>query len=410
MNENKHMEIVSDKEMKSGITAPMGFLSAGLHCGIKRYKKDLALIVSEKPAVAAAIFTQNKVQAAPVILSKKHLNNGDKFRAIIVNSGNANACTGERGMKDAAEMAALTASALNIEPEEVFVSSTGVIGEPLPMEKIRTGIDKIVDMLSDDDSNAAAEAIMTTDTFPKFISVEFEVNGKTGTIGGIAKGSGMIHPNMATMLAFITTDVQVEKNYFQSALKKTADKTFNRITVDGDTSTNDMVIALANGLSGVEIKEDDGSADVFESVLFEVMKKLAVDIVKDGEGATKLIEIVVEGALSDDDALKAARSVAHSPLVKTAVHGEDANWGRILAAVGYSGIEFNPDNFEIYINGTCILGKNYDVKLSIEEANKTLKPNEIELLIKLNEGSGKANYWTCDLSEEYVKINGSYRT
>jgi glutamate N-acetyltransferase/amino-acid N-acetyltransferase len=408
MNENKHTEIVSDKEMKSGITAPMGFLSAGLHCGIKRYKKDLALIVSETPSTAAAIFTRNKVRAAPVLLSQKHLNSNDKFRAIIVNSGNANACTGEQGMKDAVEMAALTASALNIKPEEVFVSSTGVIGEPLPMEKIRAGIGKIVDMLSEDDSNAAAEAIMTTDTFPKFTSVEFEVNGKIATIGGIAKGSGMIHPNMATMLAFITTDAVVEKNYFQNVLKKTADKTFNRITVDGDTSTNDMVIALANGMSGAEINDD--SAAAFETALFEVMKKLAVDIVKDGEGATKLIEIVVEGALSDDDALKAARSVAHSPLVKTAVHGEDANWGRILAAVGYSGIEFDPDDFEIYINGTCILGKNYDVKLSIEEANKTLKPNEIELLIKLNQGSGKANYWTCDLSEEYVKINGSYRT
>ncbi|AFN74161.1 arginine biosynthesis bifunctional protein ArgJ [Melioribacter roseus P3M-2] len=408
MNENKHTEIISDKEMKSGITAPMGFLSAGLHCGIKRYKKDLALIVSETPATAAAIFTKNKVQAAPVLISKKHLNSNDKFRAIIVNSGNANACTGEQGMKDAVEMAALTASALNIKPEEVFVSSTGVIGEPLPMEKIRAGIGKIVDMLSEDDSNAAAEAIMTTDTFPKFTSVEFEANGKIATIGGIAKGSGMIHPNMATMLAFITTDAAVEKNYFQNVLKKTADKTFNRITVDGDTSTNDMVIALANGVSGAEINDDSSAA--FETALFELMKKLAIDIVKDGEGATKLIEIVVEGALSDDDALKAARSVAHSPLVKTAVHGEDANWGRILAAVGYSGIEFNPDDFEIYINGTCILGKNYDVKLSIEEANKTLKPNEIELLIKLNEGSGKANYWTCDLSEEYVKINGSYRT
>lgn len=408
MNENKQTEMVSDKEMKSGITAPMGFLSAGLHCGIKRYKKDLALMVSETSATAAAIFTRNKVRAAPVLLSQKHLNSNDKFRAIIVNSGNANACTGEQGMKDAVEMAALTASALNIKPEEVFVSSTGVIGEPLPMEKIRAGIGKIVDMLSEDDSNAAAEAIMTTDTFPKFTSVEFEVNGKIATIGGIAKGSGMIHPNMATMLAFITTDAVVEKNYFQNVLKKTADKTFNRITVDGDTSTNDMVIALANGMSGAEINDDGAAA--FETALFEVMKKLAVDIVKDGEGATKLIEIVVEGALSDDDALKAARSVAHSPLVKTAVHGEDANWGRILAAVGYSGIEFDPDDFEIYINGTCILGKNYDVKLSIEEANKTLKPNEIELLIKLNEGSGKANYWTCDLSEEYVKINGSYRT
>ncbi len=410
MNENKYLEITSDKEMKHGITAPIGFLSAGIHCGIKRYKKDLALIMSEVPATAAAIFTQNKVQAAPVLLSKKHLISNDTFRAIIVNSGNANACTSERGMRDAIEMAFLTASRLNVKPEEVFVSSTGVIGEPLPMEKIRKGIDKIVDILSEDEGIAAAEAIMTTDTFPKFTSIKFDVNGKTGTVGGIAKGSGMIHPNMATMLAFITSDVQIEKSHFQNLLKKTADRTFNRITVDGDTSTNDMVIALANGLSGVEIKEGDVSAQVFENALFEVMKKLATDIVKDGEGATKFIEVIVEGALNDNDALKAARSVAKSPLVKTAVHGEDANWGRILAAVGYSGITFYPDDTEIYINGTCILGKNYEVKLSIEEANKTLKSEQIELLIKLNDGYGKANYWTCDFSEEYVKINGSYRT
>lgn len=397
--------------LKNGVTAPKGFKAAGIHCGIKRYKKDLALIVSEVPAVAAGVFTLNKVQAAPVLLCKKYLNENKKFRAIIVNSGNANACTGEQGYLDAVEMSRLTAQVLNINPNEVFVSSTGVIGEPLPMDKISEGIKKIVHHLSEDDKLSSAEAIMTTDTFVKAASVSFEIDGKTVTIGGIAKGSGMIHPNMATMLAFVTTDAAIDHNTFQMLLKNTTDKTFNRITVDGDTSTNDMVIALANGLSGINtIIPNTEAYELFSVHFFEILKKLSLDIVKDGEGATKLIEINVEGAQSDDDAYKAAKSVALSPLVKTAIHGEDANWGRIIAAVGYSEIDFDPSKFEIIINDVPILLQNYKIALPAEKANKLLKPKEIKLLIKLNCGDGKATCWTCDFSEEYVKINGSYRT
>lgn len=404
-------EYATEIDMKTGITAPKGFKAAGIHCGIKRFKKDLALIVSEVPAIAAGVFTLNKVQAAPVLLCKKHLSKNEKFRAIIINSGNANACTGEQGYNDALEMAKLTAEALHINPQEVFVSSTGVIGEPLPMNKISEGIKKIVENLSEDDNLASAEAILTTDTFVKTAVASFDIDGKTVTIGGIAKGSGMIHPNMATMLAFITTDAAIEKNTFQSLLKNITDKTFNRIVVDGDTSTNDMVIALANGMSGIKpIVDNTGAYELFSYNLYKVLKKLSIDIARDGEGATKLIEINVEGAKNDDEALKAAKAVALSPLVKTAIHGEDANWGRIIAAVGYSGIDFDPSKFEIIINDTPILLQNYKVALPAEVANKTLKPKEIKLLIKLNYGDGKATCWTCDFSEEYVKINGSYRT
>jgi len=406
-----HHETQIALEMKTGITAPKGFKAAGIHCGIKKAKKDLAIIYSDFPATAAAVFTLNKVQAAPVLLCKKHLSERETFRAIIVNSGNANACTGEQGLKDAVETAQLTAEVLNIDPKEVFVSSTGVIGEYLPMEKLRNGIKDIVEHLNDEDDLSAAQAIMTTDTFPKSASASFDVKGKTVTIGGISKGSGMIHPNMATMLAFITTDAAIDKNIFQSLLKETSDKTFNRIIVDGDTSTNDMVVALANGQSGIDpIFPGTDEYETFSQNLYEVLKKLSIDIVRDGEGATKLIEIRVEGALSDDDAYIAAKSVALSPLVKTAIHGEDANWGRIIAAVGYSGIEFNPDNFEIFINGAQLLKKNYLVTMPASDANKLLKPTDVNLLIKLNEGNGSSTCWTCDFSEDYVKINGSYRS
>ena len=400
-----------DIEMKTGITAPKGFKSAGIHCGIKKSKKDLALILSETPAVAAGVFTLNKVQAAPVLICKKRLNDGNKFRAIIVNSGNANACTGEKGYADAVAMAEKTAIVIGVNPEEIFVSSTGVIGEYLPMEKLLNGIENIVDYLSDEDSQFAAEAIMTTDTFVKSESVTFLINGKEVSIGGIAKGSGMIHPNMATMLAFVTTDATIEKETFQKVLKEVTDKTFNRIVVDGDTSTNDMVIALANGQSGIDsIIPGTEAYNTFTENLHKILKKLSIDIVRDGEGATKLVEITVEGADNDSDAENAARTVALSPLVKTAIHGEDANWGRIIAAVGYSGIDFDPAKFEIIINCTPVLKQNYTVTLPIEEANKTLKPKEIKIRIKLNCGIGKATCWTCDFSEEYVKINGSYRT
>jgi len=404
-------ETTIDIEVKTGITAPKGFKAAGIHCGIKKSKKDLALIYSVVPATAAGVFTLNKVQAAPVLVCKENLAKGKTFRAIIINSGNANACTGEQGYKDAVEMTNKTAEVLSVDPKEVFVSSTGVIGETLPMEKVLSGIEKIVDSLDNDDNLSAAEAIMTTDTFVKSESVTFIIDGKEVSIGGIAKGSGIIHPNMATMLEFVTTDAAIDKETFHTILKDVTDKTFNRIVVDGDTSTNDMVIALANGCSGIEsIKSGTEAYDTFSQNLYNILKKLSIDIVRDGEGATKLVEITVDGALNDKDAEKAARTVALSPLVKTAIHGEDANWGRIIAAVGYSGIDFDPAKFEIIINGTPILKQNYTVTLPIKDANQTLKPARIKLLIKLNAGNGKAACWTCDFSEEYVKINGSYRS
>ena len=401
---------MTTEKLRNGITAPKGFKAAGIHCGIKKEKKDLALIVSDLPASAAGVFTLNKVQAAPVLVCKKHLQKSETFRAIVCNSGNANACTGDAGYSDAVLMAVETARSIGVSPEEVFVSSTGVIGENLPMTKVVDGIQHLAKVVDEKEFLSAAEAIMTTDTFIKSHQVTFEINGAEVNIGGISKGSGMIHPNMATMLAFVTTDAKIKKGILQKLLKTTCDKTFNRIIVDGDTSTNDMVLILANGASEVVINDKSAEYKIFEEKLFELLKKLSIDIVIDGEGATKLIEITVDGALSNSDAEKAARTVALSPLVKTAIHGEDANWGRILAAVGYSGIDFDPDKFEIIINGKQILTKNYGVTLPISEANKTLKPKEINILLKLNVGTGNATCWTCDFSEEYVKINGSYRT
>jgi glutamate N-acetyltransferase / amino-acid N-acetyltransferase len=403
-------KVMIKKKLGDGITAPKGFIAAGIFSGIKKAKKDLALIVSVFPSTAAGIFTLNKVQAAPVLVCKKHLQKSETFRAIVCNSGNANACTGERGYSDAVLMAVETAMAIGAKPEEVLVSSTGVIGELLPMKKVVDGIHNIAKKIDEKEFLSAAEAIMTTDTFSKSHAVTFEIDGKEVSIGGISKGSGMIHPNMATMLAFVTTDAKIEKETLQKLLKSTSDRTFNRIIVDGDTSTNDMVLILANGASEVEISENNYSYNIFEEKLLELLKKLSIDIVKDGEGATKLIEITVDSALSDADAEKAARTVSLSPLVKTAIHGEDANWGRILAAVGYSGIDFDPDKFEIIINSIPILKQNYMVTLPIAEANETLKPAEIKILLKLNVGNGKATCWTCDFSEEYVKINGSYRS
>jgi glutamate N-acetyltransferase/amino-acid N-acetyltransferase len=405
------VEAVAEVAVRGGITLPKGFRAVGVHCGIKKVKKDLALIVSDVPATAAAVFTLNAVQAAPVVLSKQHHALGTPFRAIVVNSGNANACTGEHGYEHARTMAEVTAESLGISPSEVFVASTGVIGEPLPMEKVCAGIRSASALLSEADHESAAEAIMTTDTFVKSATATFESDGRTISIGGIAKGSGMIHPNMATMLAFITTDAAIERESFQSLLKATVDRTFNRIVVDGDTSTNDMVVALANGESGIApLQPGTFAFKEFAFQLERVLHKLAIDIVKDGEGATKLVEIRVEGALTDADATKAAKTVACSPLVKTAIHGQDANWGRILAALGYSGIRFDPARVEITINNVPILRHNYIVPLSNQEANKSLKSDSVELKITLHGGSGKATVWTCDFSEQYVVINGSYRS
>ena len=399
-------------EIPGGITAPKGFRAAGIHCGVKRAKKDLCLLVSDAPASGAVVLTTNRVQAAPVLVTREQMKGSHTFRAIVVNSGNANACTGDRGMNDARAMVAAAASALNVGAAEVLVSSTGVIGQFLPIETITAGIAQAAKSVSPLGGADAAEALMTTDTFVKECAVEFEFGGAPARIGGMAKGSGMIAPNMATMLAFITTDAAVAPDVLSTALGRAADRSFNRISVDGDTSTNDMVAVLANGASGAPplVESTGPQYDRFYAALEHVLVVLSKMIVKDGEGATKFVEINVTGAADEASAVKAARAIANSSLVKTAIHGEDANWGRILAAVGYSGVDFDPSNVEISFGDVPILRRNYVIDFSEEDAKRVLSRSEITVNVSLNGGEGKASFWTCDLSKEYVAINANYRT
>jgi glutamate N-acetyltransferase/amino-acid N-acetyltransferase len=398
-------------EINGGVTAPNGFKAAGVHGGLKMNKKDVSLIFSEVPAVAAGVFTTNKVAAAPVVIDKEQLAKGNKISAIVCNSGIANACTGEQGLKDGWDTIRFTAEQLNIGEDSVLISSTGVIGKNLFMDRLMKGISIAVKNLSKDNHTAAAEAIMTTDTFSKEYAVKFSINDSEIIIGGMAKGSGMIKPNMATMLAFITTDALISKDLLQESLKIVVNKTFNRISVDNDTSTNDMVIVLANGLSRVpEIKKDTEEYGLFLNALEKVCKTLAKMIVKDGEGATKLIEVNIKGAVTPEYALKAARAVADSYLVKTAIHGADANWGRIIAAVGYSGIEFNPEKVTLKISGLNILDADYKVVFSEKEAKEALMKNEVKIEVDLHDGVYEETIWTSDLSKEYITINASYRS
>jgi len=399
-------------EIPGGVTGPSGFFAAGVHSGIKKVKKDLALLYSSEPANAAGIFTTNKVPAAPVVVCKKQLEISNAFRAILVNSGNANACTGERGLNDALSMIKLTAGALGVDESGVLVSSTGVIGQYLPMDKVESGITEAMAMLDVDGHGAAAEAIMTTDKFLKELAVRVTIDGVDVTIGGMAKGSGMIAPNMATMLAFITTDANISPELLQYTLKYASDRSFNRITVDGDTSTNDMVLVLANGLAKNSRLEsvDDPLFPVFYEAFEYLLVKLCKMIVVDGEGATKFVEIYVTDAASEEDAVQAARAIANSNLVKTAIHGEDANWGRILAAVGYSGINFNPEDVEIFFDDVPILQKNYAINFSETDAKRILSQKEIKITVNLSQGTSSASFWTCDLSKDYVAINANYRT
>jgi len=399
-------------EWPGGITGPKGFHAAGVHCGVKKIKKDFALVHSLAPSAGAAVFTTNRVPAAPVMVDKIQFQKSAVFRAIGVNSGNANACTGERGLNDAWTMVKTTARALGVGEREVLVSSTGVIGQYLPMDNIEAGIADAARMLSLEGHVAAAEAIMTTDTFPKELAVRFALDGVDVTIGGMAKGSGMIAPSMATMLAFITTDAHVAPELLQDSLRRAVDRSFNRISVDGDTSTNDMVVMLANGLAAnPELRSAAHPAyRIFYDALEYLLVKLSKMIVVDGEGATKFIEIEVVGAASEETAVKAARAIANSNLVKTAIYGEDANWGRILAAIGYSGIEFNPADAEIFFGDVPILRKNYLIEFSEEGAKKVLSQKEINIRIDLHQGKCSACFWTCDLSKEYVSINANYRT
>jgi glutamate N-acetyltransferase/amino-acid N-acetyltransferase len=399
-------------ECSGGVTAARGFTAAGIHCGVKKVKKDLALIYSSAPARGAGIFTTNKVPAAPVMIDRAQLERSSDFRAILINSGNANACTGERGYNDAWEMVKETANVLSIHQREVFVCSTGVIGQYLPMDNIRKGITEALTMLDADGNTAAAEAIMTTDKFMKEVAVRVHLDHCSVTIGGMAKGSGMIAPNMATMLAFITTDANISPELLQSTLKLAAYRSFNRISVDGDTSTNDTVLVLANGLAGNPEFQDasDPAYELFYQAFEEVLSRLSRMIVMDGEGATKFVEICVQAASCEGVALQAAKAIANSNLVKTAINGEDANWGRILAAVGYSGIDFIPEDVEIYFDHVPILQKGYTIDFSEEEAKLVLQKKEIKITVDLNQGCASASFWTCDLSKDYVAINANYRT
>ena len=405
------------KTVKGGINAPKGFKSVGMHIGLKKSKKDLAVIFSETPAIAAAVYTTNTVKAAPILWCQKLTENKSKIRAIVVNSGNANACTGSHGYLHTEITAEAAAKFLGVQPNEVLVASTGVIGVPLPIETILSGLKKACPLISSGEQGAldAATAIMTTDTFPKEIAVELEIDGKPVRIAGIAKGSGMIHPNMATMLAFITTDADITENMLELALSETVADTYNMISVDGDTSTNDMVAVLANSeADNTLIDKEDEKYFLFRDALYIVNRHLAQQIIKDGEGASKFLEVAVNGAVSQPDARLIAKSVISSSLVKTAFFGEDANWGRILCAMGYSGGYFDQSKtnitFESSAGTITLMRDGLPIKFDEVQAKKILKENEIRILINLADGDSQATAWGCDLSYEYVKINGEYRT
>lgn len=384
-----------------------GFKFSGVSAGIKKTKKkDIALIFSETKAVIAGVFTTNKIKAAPVKFDIKRIRHHRKSQAIIINSGNANACTGLQGLKDANEMAEITAKQLGIPSELVYVASTGYIGRPLPMQKIKKTIPKAVKKLSPRAIKEAASAIITTDTFPKIFSRMINIDGKKGTIAGIAKGAGMICPNMATMLSFIVTDIAVESGALNSALREAVKKSFNRLTIDNDMSTNDTVLIMANGrLKNTPIKKRSSVYRIFENALSETAYNLSKMIALDGEGATKLIEVVVKGAKTESDAEKAAKSIANSLLVKTAVYGKSPNWGRIMAAIGYSGIEISEQKINISLNNLKQVNKGIGVKQTSK--NLFLK-KEITIIADLGLGKKEAKVLTCDLTEKYIKINARY--
>jgi glutamate N-acetyltransferase / amino-acid N-acetyltransferase len=394
--------------IKGGITAPQGYLAAGVSAGIKKKGLDLAVVFSSQPACAAGVFTLNRVQAAPVILSKENLKQSrGRARAVLINSGCANACTGDQGMHDSVISTQYLASNLNVDASHVLVASTGVIGSFLPVPKLLKGIAAGVSSLNSKGGDAAARAIMTTDTREKSLAVEGRIGGKTVRIGGMAKGSGMIHPQMATMLAVITTDMQVGSRELNQLLHRVTDRTFNCLTVDGDTSTNDTVFVLANGASGAAIT-DSRALHQFEKGLMIVCEELAKCIARDGEGATKFVEILVRGAVDYGSARKVAKAIAHSPLVKTALYGQELNWGRILAAVGYSGVPFDPERVTLSLNGIPIFRSGSPVSATRARAEKALKSTDILIEVDLAGGRDTARVWTCDLSHKYVDINASY--
>jgi len=390
-----------------GITTPHGFRAGATYAGIKKKDGlDLGILFSEAPGVTAALFTTNRIKAAPVVLCQQRLRSG-RAVAAAVNSGCANACTGEQGLADAVEMAKLAAEVIGASPEDVLVASTGVIGQPLPMERLRAGMKQIV--LTRDGGHELARAMMTTDTVPKEAAVDVD-DGKF-VIGGVAKGSGMIHPDLATLLCFLTTDASVDISFLKLALRKAVDISFNMVSIDGDTSPNDMVLMMANGLAGNEsISPGSRQADAFQQALNQLCVHLAKSIAGDGEGATKLIEVSVNGAPSMAEARLAARVVVSSPLVKAAIHGNDPNWGRIIAALGRSGVEVVESKIDLYLGNICLFRAGCPLPYDEKEAVGVLDKSEVSIVLNLNLGSAAATAWGCDLSEEYVTINSQYAT
>ena len=406
------------KPIKGGITAPVGFRAAGIHTGIKKGRaQDLSLIAADQPCTTAGVFTINRFAAAPVSLTKGHVKGG-RLQAIIANSGCANACTGTQGETDTQEMADLTAKQLGITRHLVAVASTGIIGEFLPMNRIRTGIPRLVKSLTHRGSRRAAQAIMTTDTFQKEAAIQATIEGHHITVGGIAKGSGMVHPVMvstsrkATMLAFLATDAAIDPPLLQQTLQTAVDLTFNMITVDGETSTNDMVLFLANGKArGPKLSAASPALDVFQSAVIEVCMSLAKMIAQDGEGASKLIEITIRQTKDLREAKTVGMAIARSPLVKTALFGRNPNWGRIMAAIGASGIDLDPRRIDIYIGNIPLVKGGLGLgKQAERKAAQSLKKRSVSLTVDLHTGPMTAKVWTCDLTSRYIKINAAYRS
>ncbi|MGH3090479.1 MAG: bifunctional glutamate N-acetyltransferase/amino-acid acetyltransferase ArgJ [Rubrobacteraceae bacterium] len=398
------------KSPSGGVLASGGFIASGVECGIRRVGElDLGLLYSEAPCTSAAVFTRNALKGAPLVVTGEAVDGGD-VRAVVVNSGNANAATGERGIKDAKEMQKIAATSLGLSAFEVAVASTGVIGEHLPMGRVEAGIRAASESLAPE-GERFAEAILTTDTRIKQAATQVDIGDKTITVGGTAKGSGMIHPNMGTMLAFLTTDAKVEKSCLQETLNTATERAFNRVTVDGDTSPSDMAVFLANGAAeNEEITNDHPGCKEFAGAVEEVSRSLAKDIARDGEGATKLIEVVVEEAKDESSAAALAKSVVGSNLLKAAVFGEDANWGRALNAMGYSGVAFDPEHVRISFGPVEVFKDGEPAEHDVKDANAALAGNEVVISIRMGEGTSSAKAWGCDLTYGYVEINGSYRT
>jgi glutamate N-acetyltransferase/amino-acid N-acetyltransferase len=407
--------------VEGGVTAARGWRAGVASCGIKAFtagasaipseqREDLTVFASATPCDSGGVFTQNRVKGASVVISQLHLKAG-RVQGVVVSSGNSNTATGAQGFRDALQMAKLTADRLDLDPNQVLVATTGVIGRYLPMDAVKRGIATACAELRDEGGEAAARAIMTTDTVAKTYAIEIELDGMPVRVGGMCKGSGMIHPNMATMLAFVTTDAAVEAGWVSSTVKRVADRSFNQVTVDGDTSTSDTFAIMANGVAGNRpVKAGSAESEALEAALLEVSSELARMIARDGEGATKLITVRVSGAPDAEQARQAARTVASSSLVKTAVHGADPNWGRIVCALGYSGSEVAMDRLTVEVAGLTVFTRGAGVEVDLEAVRRAFQQPEIEILADLGLGDGAAEAWGCDLSADYVRINADYTT